>query len=494
MNITSTNVPNFKKPLYPGHQNVYPSPSGKRSVSFLTLFIIVVLVFILSFSLFRYSDRIAYLFSDSVETSEQMHIWQEVFLSGILHADGDLISYTHTLSLSDTTRIGIKSRTLDINLYTGMVVVQWFVEKEFDALYIVEVSSISWSLAVTWLVDPSLWSWSGLYMPQIGIYFPAEFWQKYVLLNQWEDGSIKIQNLKNNQIILLSYFVCNVSDPNKNCSQLHTNIWSTAEKIVSSTHGDKIYKLEWVTSWFFSNANYYWYFINDVTDQEVIDLVDSLYLPTESYIKDNLIPTMQTLCTDWITSLMQVQNQSLAIDTNGLVVTLYWPTVNWSASCKIFVDPSSAIWGTKLSYISSTPTAMSTSVEEDIPSTTSLTDLDASVKQFPINIEKALTFTSSKWYSIVFPSSNIAYEALNVDETLDLPGVHCSSQMNVTKFADKATMNDIPKVKVYTCTIKWVLNNIWNSFIQKESLNWTKFLIQIMDSAWLDFAKNIAIQ
>jgi len=45
-------------------------------------------------------------------------------LSGILHADGDLISYTHTLSLSDTTRIGIKSRTLDINLYTGMVVVQ----------------------------------------------------------------------------------------------------------------------------------------------------------------------------------------------------------------------------------------------------------------------------------------------------------------------------------------------------------------------------------
>jgi hypothetical protein len=120
--------------------------------------------------------------------------------------------------------------------------------------------------------------------------------------------------------------------------------------------------------------------------------------------------------------------------------------------------------------------------------------LDASVKQFPINIEKALTFTSSKWYSIVFPSSNIAYEALNVDETLDLPGVHCSSQMNVTKFADKATMNDIPKVKVYTCTIKWVLNNIWNSFIQKESLNWTKFLIQIMDSAWLDFAKNIAIQ
>jgi hypothetical protein len=55
-------------------------------------------------------------------------------------------------------------------------------------------------------------------------------------------------------------------------------------------------------------------------------------------------------------------------------------------------------------------------------------------------------------------------------------------------------MTDSPKVRIFTCTIKGTLNNAWNSIIQKESANWTKFLIQIMDSARSEFAANIQIQ
>lgn len=72
-----------------------------------------------------------------------------------------------------------------------------------------------------------------------------------------------------------------------------------------------------------------------------------------------------------------------------------------------------------------------------------------------------MTFTSStRGYSVVFPSMNIAYEAINVDEDLGLPGVRCSTQMNVTKFSDKATMTDSPKVRIFSCTIKGTLNNL----------------------------------
>jgi len=70
-----------------------------------------------------------------------------------------------------------------------------------------------------------------------------------------------------------------------------------------------------------------------------------------------------------------------------------------------------------------------------------------------------MTFTSNRGFSIIFPSSNIAYEAINVDDSLDLPGVRCSTQMNVTKFSDKATLTDDPRVKIFTCTIKGTLNN-----------------------------------
>jgi hypothetical protein len=66
--------------------------------------------------------------------------------------------------------------------------------------------------------------------------------------------------------------------------------------------------------------------------------------------------------------------------------------------------------------------------------------------------------------------------------------------MNITKFSDKATMHDDPKVSVFTCTIKWTLNNLWNSIIQKTSANGMQFLIKILDASWYDFANNITIQ
>jgi len=89
---------------------------------------------------------------------------------------------------------------------------------------------------------------------------------------------------------------------------------------------------------------------------------------------------------------------------------------------------------------------------------------------------------------------NIAYESKNIDENLDLPGVRCSTQMSITKYSDKATVSDNPKVRIFSCTIKGTLSNLGNSFIQKTSSNGIQFLIQILDPAWAQFAENITIQ
>jgi hypothetical protein len=61
----------------------------------------------------------------------------------MLQANGDLISYTHTLTLPDATILGLKSRTLDLGLYTGFIDIQGTVEKELNTMFIIEVSSIS---------------------------------------------------------------------------------------------------------------------------------------------------------------------------------------------------------------------------------------------------------------------------------------------------------------------------------------------------------------
>jgi hypothetical protein len=162
-----------------------------------------------------------------------------------------------------------------------------------------------------------------------------------------------------------------------------------------TSRGDKLYKLEGVTSRFFTNDNNYGYFINDVPEQEVVDLANAIILPTESYIQDNLLEQMQTLCSDGSTSLMQVDSYDVSMGLNGLVAVLQGPTIDGSASCKIFIDPSQVAGGTKISYVSNTTVSDNEPVVTDT-SASSLANLDTSVKQFPINLEKALTFTSSR--------------------------------------------------------------------------------------------------
>ena len=70
-------------------------------------------------------------------------IGQNVSLSGLLQADGDLISYTHTLTLADTTIVGLKSRTLDLSIYSGIIDIQGTVEKELNDIPIIEVLLVS---------------------------------------------------------------------------------------------------------------------------------------------------------------------------------------------------------------------------------------------------------------------------------------------------------------------------------------------------------------
>ncbi|EKD25598.1 MAG: hypothetical protein ACD_80C00012G0014 [uncultured bacterium (gcode 4)] len=501
MNFKKNVVPAPKKPSFTGYTNDYMVQQPKKSISLLTLFVVIICTFFVAFLLFKNFDRMTNRLSSSIEADTGFQIGQSVSLSGILQANGDLISYTHTLTLSDTTVIGLKSRTLDLSIYTGQINIQWTIEKELNTLYILEVNIVSWTLASTWVsgntwTEALLWSGSGIYIAQAGIYLPAEFGTKYIVLNQWENGVLKVKNIVTDQVISISYFACKKSDPNKNCSQLLQNIWPSAEKTVSTSYANKLYKLEWVTSWFFTNGDFYGYFINDIPEQEVIDVANAFVLPNETYVNDNLLSKIQTLCTDGNTSLLQVTTHALGMDLNGLIINLQGPTADGTATCKVFIDPSQAAGGTKLSYISNTPTVSGetgTITTSPTPTTPSTSNIDTSVKQFPINLEKTMTFTSNRGYSVIFPSMNIAYESLSADEDLGLPGVRCSTQMNVTKFSDKATLSDDPKVRIFSCTIKGTLSDIWNSILSKTSANGIQFLIQILDPSWAEFAANIQI-
>lgn len=124
MNFKKNVVSPTKKPLFTGYGNDYMMQQPKRSISLLTLFIVIVCTFLVAFALFKNFDRMSSWFSSSIESTTGFEIGQAVSLSGMLQANGDIISYTHTLTLPDATILGLKSRTLDLNVYSGIVDIQ----------------------------------------------------------------------------------------------------------------------------------------------------------------------------------------------------------------------------------------------------------------------------------------------------------------------------------------------------------------------------------
>ena len=82
-----------------------------------------------------------------MEQSSGFIVGQSITLSGTVVQNGDYITYTHTMTLADGTVVGLKSKTIDMGSYSGVVEIQGIVEKLQNMMYIIEVTSASGSSA-----------------------------------------------------------------------------------------------------------------------------------------------------------------------------------------------------------------------------------------------------------------------------------------------------------------------------------------------------------
>jgi hypothetical protein len=69
---------------------------------------------------------------------------QEIVLHGELKADGDIVRYTHTITdVTYANALAVKSKTLSLNDYVGIVDATGMVEKFYQGLPIIEIQAIS---------------------------------------------------------------------------------------------------------------------------------------------------------------------------------------------------------------------------------------------------------------------------------------------------------------------------------------------------------------
>ena len=112
----------------------------------LTIITIVFLIFVA----YKNMDNITQLLGGGQQTStgnSGLQIGQQVAIEGIISDNGDYINYTHQLTTESDGTFGLKSRSIDLNQYTGTISVEGTVEKQMSGMYIIDVINVMGNVA-----------------------------------------------------------------------------------------------------------------------------------------------------------------------------------------------------------------------------------------------------------------------------------------------------------------------------------------------------------
>ena len=231
----------------------------------------------------------------------------------------------------------------------------------------------------------------------------------------------------------------------------------------------------------------------------------------KKYAEKNILPKAKSLCTVNHSSIENINKSNLTYKNWNFYYTIEWTDSNNNiVNCELKVDPTLPSFAQVENIETSinnewtgnneeqndnkeTAQESETGNQSSIENTNSQAYVwDEDVKQFPINLEKKLTFTSSRWHSFVFPSSNIAYQWTSASENFGQVWVNCFSAMNVVQYSDKELVESQGNVIIYECNVKNSFDDSDKTLIYKNV--WDKhFVIQIVDPARVDFANNIEI-
>lgn len=467
--------------------------------------------------------------------SQSYLIWAEIQKEGILKEDtSDMITYTHTLTSTDGETFFLKSKKIPLNNYTsqlsGVFQIIGTIESIYKGTPLVEVETIGTQTteltphsATTEEQEPL--SNPGIYINNAGLYFDQNFFENFAFVGQaGANNSIEIKNLENEKITKIEYFTC-TQTWETNCKELTRVFKDTSAATSTNSYGDTFYKLSEVQTWYFQNNNRWGYFINNADDTEVEKIKNLITIASPEYIKSLITLYWVKTCLGIDNGMNKISSHELKKTEKGIEVTMQGNGEK-QFSCQAILDPTQPNkfqfldikiteiqkeWQDNLSGNTSSLSNPEESKQEKSESntentwntatttghqiaTTQTTNYNPNVKQFPISTEKNLTYNSSRGqYSIIFPSMNIAYEAKSTDQDFDQAWVRCSYAINIIQYKNKEHLHIEPTLTIYECSTKNDFTPPAENFLIKE-LGEKKFILQIHDGAWLDFANATKIQ
>ena len=486
--------------------------SRQKKTSGLWIWIIIVLLLLIVWGLVYWKLFYAPVNQDwyEVENNTNLDFWldSEIYLQWEIKENGDLFTHTHTIEDINYGIIWIKSDSINLSEYAWFVQLTGIVvKKPIQWIPVVKVLDLSGTKAnvvdeTNIVLDWNAW----VYFKWAWIQFLPSFFDEYVLLNEWENGEIRIQNIESWKEIVLNYFRCNPSDPNRNCKWLSESFANNNAQSFVTSEWDVYYKQSETQSRFVANGDWWWIFINDVSDDVVFELKDLIKFANEKNMNEWIKSRAMKICQSNEEKLQKINNSEISLKQEWLIVTVSGDGIEKQITCQILVDfslpakwelQSLTIWDdVVISEENEEVKSEEENKDEDVEqsekrdeSQISATAFDTNVPQFPIK-EEWLQYKSARWgYTLKFPSSNISYSVSSVKENFGRDDVKCSYVINVIKYSEKENLEISPAIRVYECD--WSVNESWAPGIVVYPRLDKKFVVQMNDGSWYDFSTHL---
>lgn len=424
-------------------------------------------------------------------SSLHLELWDQVYLTWSIFANGDLVTHTHTLVLSDGTILGLKSSVHPLASMLGTVGLTWVVDSLYNNMYIVSVSQIA-ALADSVAMDTGIvYTGVAQYYPEAGLYIDeATVW----LYGNSEliDGKLLFHT--NTSDYVVDYFVCQKGAEGKDCDVLQNNFAQSSNQSYANADGVTLYKMPEANTRF-ARTELFGYFFNDMSVDTVLDLHKHIRYVTVSGIKK----VYARLCTNTDQSIQKLASISLKLQSQAIqAIVVGSGNQNQSVQCTIDVDYRLPYKGTIRSFdiLSSTsPASVAQNTgnlvkpnSPDNKPTKTVDVLKSTIPQFALKIDKWLTYTSTRGYTLKFPSPNISYKTALQNNDLGVAGTKCSAVIKVIAYANKDSVDVNPSIRISECSN---VGKIDTSKTIQYALGNTIFVVEVLDSARVDFAKNL---
>jgi hypothetical protein len=275
-------------------------------------------------------------------------------------------------------------------------------------------------------------------------------------------------------------------------------------------------------AWIGSNDDRIGYRVAEVDQVVLTDIMNGVTFVNDRYVSRYLTTPAKEACQTLDHRMTYVSDTLIAYDADE-VVTLTLEGTDTEANeitCVVNVDPRTMI--AELVSIDGDVIVSDDDIEDDndgdrddsiadVVDEDPIGDEDVVVNQDNdggiatddvVNTDPApllttpLPFTSSRGYTIVFPSSNIAFQGLNNDESLGIDGVAgCWTQMNVLHFDSAEYVLDNPAVVMYDCIDVADEIGPLNGYIRRDGAESGKiFFIKVLNEEWREFAEAIVVE